>query len=250
MPRIRTVKPEFWLNEELALLPPETRLLAIGLLNQSDDEGYFRAHPTLLKAAIFPFSEPSVSPHDMLIQLQKASYISLCIGGDGKPYGFVINFAKHQRVNRPTPSKIKELCDFSDDSVSIHGVISDGSRGERKGKERNMEQGKEHGNANADEDVNSVFDYWVNTMNSPNSKLTADRKAKIKARLKTFSVDDICKAIDGCKRSEFHMGKNDRNTAYNSIEFICRNDSKIEFFHNVGQSTPDYSNFLSNGFEI
>ena len=144
MPRIRTVKPEFWLDEHLAMLPPETRLLAIGLLNQADDDGYFRAHPVLLKAAIFPFNEPSVSPHDMLIQLQKIGYISLCIGGDGKAYGLVVNFAKHQKINRPTPSKIKELWTFSDCSVSPHGELNDSSLPERKGKERNMEQGKEH----------------------------------------------------------------------------------------------------------
>ena len=38
MARIRTIKPEFWRDEDLSGLPAETALLAIGLLNHADDE--------------------------------------------------------------------------------------------------------------------------------------------------------------------------------------------------------------------
>ena len=142
MPRIRTVKPEFWLNEELAELPPETRLLAIGLLNQSDDGGYFKASPAILKGAVFPFNDTSVSIHTMLMQLSQIKYISLHTGLDGKSYGYVINFLKHQVINRPTKSKIKDLVDITENSVSIHTQFTDDSLQERKGKEQGKEQGR------------------------------------------------------------------------------------------------------------
>jgi len=160
MPRIRTVKPEFWLNEELAELPPETRLLAIGLLNQSDDEGYFKASPAILKGAVFPFNDPSVSVQTMLTQLSQINYISLHKGSDGKSYGFVVNFVKHQVINRPTKSKIKDLVNLSENSVSIHAQITENSVPERKGKE----QGKEQGSGKEHENTRSQLLAWFDSL--------------------------------------------------------------------------------------
>jgi hypothetical protein len=137
MARIRTVKPEFWQDEDLAALNPYTQLLAIGLLNHADDHGYFKAHKALVKAAVFPFSESSLNIHGMLTELSNIEYIELFQGTDGKPYGFVSGFSKHQKVNRPTPSKIGPLRSFTEDSLSIHGGLTGGTG--------NREQGKEQG---------------------------------------------------------------------------------------------------------
>ena len=54
MARIRTVKPEMAQDEDLASCSIEAQLLAIRLLNFADDEGFFKAHPALIKAACFP----------------------------------------------------------------------------------------------------------------------------------------------------------------------------------------------------
>jgi len=56
MARIRTIKPDFWRDESLAMVSPEACLLAIGLLNHCDDEGYFNANPKLVESDIFPFA--------------------------------------------------------------------------------------------------------------------------------------------------------------------------------------------------
>jgi hypothetical protein len=135
MGRIRTIKPEFTQDEELSSLPAETHLFAAGLLCYSDDDGYFNAHHALVKAAIFPLREPSVSPHDMLNQLAKIGFIRLGTTADGKHYGRVVKFTEHQRVNRPTPSKIKALAIRWAESVRTHGAITEDSLPERKGKE-------------------------------------------------------------------------------------------------------------------
>lgn len=133
MARIRTIKPEFWLDEDLAEVSAEAVLLAIGLLNQADDEGYFKANPKLIQAAIFPLRELSQNIHGILNELSNIGYITLKTGSDGKEYGLVTNFSKHQKINRPSASKIKALMEFSEDSVSPHP---------RKGKEQGKEQGE------------------------------------------------------------------------------------------------------------
>jgi len=145
MARIRTIKPEFWQDEDLAFLNAETRLLAIGLLNHADDEGYFKAHKLLVRAAVFPFSEPSLNIQGMLTELSDIGYIELFEGTDGKPYGFVPNFLKHQKVNRATASKIKGLRPFTEDSVSTHGALTEDSLPEGKGREQGKEQGSGKG---------------------------------------------------------------------------------------------------------
>lgn len=134
MPRIRTVKPDFWQDEELAATSPEARLLAIGLLNFADDEGYFKAHPALIRGAIFPFNDGSLNIQGMLKELSSVGYTRLFDGVDGKKYGQVVNFVKHQKVNRPSASKIKEKEKLSEDSVSPHGGVSAG-KGSGKGSE-------------------------------------------------------------------------------------------------------------------
>jgi uncharacterized protein YdaU (DUF1376 family) len=80
--------------------------------------------------------------------------------------------------------------------------------------------------------VQQVFDYWVLTMGKIGKcKLTADRKRCILARMNEgYSLDHIKQAIDGCKRSEFHMGANPGATIYDDLTLICRSGSQLEKF--------------------
>lgn len=110
MARIRTIKPEFWTDEDMSEVSEAACLLAIGLLNYSDDEGYFNANPKLIKAAIFPIREQSGSIPVLMQELSSVGYISLFSSHDGKIYGLVNNFAKHQVINKAKKSIIKELC--------------------------------------------------------------------------------------------------------------------------------------------
>lgn len=142
MARIRTIKPEFWTHEDLSNLPEATHMLAAALLNHADDEGYFNANPGLIRAACCPLREPSVSIPDSLTYLSKIGFIRLGRGSDGKRYGLIVTFEYHQRVNRPTPSKIKGLGIAWDDTVRTHGVVSEDSPPERN-REQGTGKGKE-----------------------------------------------------------------------------------------------------------
>lgn len=160
MARIRTVKPEFWRNMKLSSVSLEAHLLAVGLLNAADDEGYFNANPMLVKADVFPLRDLSVSIHGVLSELSRIGYIDLYDGFDGEVYGHIVNFTVHQKINRPTKSRIRTICKskqllepnkptsttkFSEPSVNAHGALTEGSSQERKGKEqgKEVEQGKE-----------------------------------------------------------------------------------------------------------
>lgn len=79
-------------------------------------------------------------------------------------------------------------------------------------------------------EVQKVFSHWQETLDHPRAKLDDKRKRKIAAALKTFSLEDLCLAIDGCAASDFHMGKNDSQTKYDDISLILRDASHIEKF--------------------
>ena len=57
MARIRTIKPEFWEDEDIGKLPIPCRLFFIGCWNFADDYGVIKANVALLKSQIFPYDE-------------------------------------------------------------------------------------------------------------------------------------------------------------------------------------------------
>lgn len=139
--RIRTIKAEFWTNEGLCSCSLEAHVVAAGLLNWADDEGYFLANPALIAGALFPlrFAEPSVTVHGALTELSREGWIVLGKLVDGRAAGYIPNFTKHQTISRPSPSRLGPIfAAFSEDSMSTHGVRMEDSIGkgrERKGKD-------------------------------------------------------------------------------------------------------------------
>lgn len=138
MARIRTIKPEFWRDELLAGVTAEAALLAIGLLNHCDDEGYFNANPKLVESDVFPLRALTNPTPALLLELSRIGYIEVFSGSDGKTYGKVANFEKHQVINKKTPSKIKNLCDLRQDYHTTTVVLPTGKEG--KGKEVEKER--------------------------------------------------------------------------------------------------------------
>jgi hypothetical protein len=97
-------------------------------------------------------------------------------------------------------------------------------------------------------DVHRVFNHWKQTMKKPaQTRLTPERREKIKARLKNYSVEHLCRAIDGCAGSDFHMGREmgRHDRVFNELTLILRSDSKMEEFANMAvRSQPDRRKFL------
>jgi hypothetical protein len=83
----------------------------------------------------------------------------------------------------------------------------------------------------ASDDVQTVFDYWRYRIVHLKARLDEKRRRKIRMRLNDgYTVQQLRDAIDGCATSKFHMGQNDRRTAYNDIELICRDASHVDKF--------------------
>lgn len=142
MPRIRTIKPEMAQNEDLAECSCWAQLLAVRILNHSDDEGYFKAHPALVQSNCFPLiDDESLDIRRILDELSNVGYIELFTGADSKKYGFVVTFSKHQKIDRSKPSTIKELRIIDDDSSNDQRLIDSGMEGNgREGNGRDLEE--------------------------------------------------------------------------------------------------------------
>lgn len=79
--------------------------------------------------------------------------------------------------------------------------------------------------------VKRVFDHWRSRLNHSRAVLDSKRERCIRARLKEFSADDLCKAIDGCLKSDFHMGRDPNSRGvHDDITLICRDASHVEKF--------------------
>lgn len=84
-----------------------------------------------------------------------------------------------------------------------------------------------------------IFAYWQQVMNHPQAKLDDKREKIIKARLKDgYTVEQLCKAIDGCFASPYHRGKNDNGTVYDGLDLICRDGAKVDAFIGHAERGP------------
>jgi hypothetical protein len=108
--RIRTIKPEFWTDEKMALLDPLTRLVFLGLISNADDHGRLIDNVKMLDGQIFPFTDDTCL--EALETLAKLSRILRYTSKSGQNLIQVIGWKNHQRVDHPgkeiLPAPIKE----------------------------------------------------------------------------------------------------------------------------------------------
>lgn len=132
------------MHEGLCSKSDFTRLLAIALLNWADDEGYFMANPVLIRGQVFPFLEDSKTIPRSLADLSSVGWIELGKDDEGREVGRIINFAKHQRVDKPKHSTIKDKATFQEQSKTHPRTIQDASEEDGKGLEGDG-NGMDHG---------------------------------------------------------------------------------------------------------
>lgn len=101
MARIRSLKPEFFKDEDLATLPFEARMLFEGLWCYADREGRLEDRPKYLKAEIFPYDDVDIEKLLNLLMNPKIQdredkvFIRRYVV-DGKKYIDIPEFLKHQ----------------------------------------------------------------------------------------------------------------------------------------------------------
>jgi hypothetical protein len=92
-----------------------------------------------------------------------------------------------------------------------------------------------HGRATAGQgrDIEEqLFTYWQERCDHPDAKFSSDRRAKVRARLREYSPDQIRTAIDGAAVAAF---VDERGKRHDDLELICRSGSKLEDF--VGRAS-------------
>lgn len=153
MARIRSIKPEFWSNEQVMECAPFSRLLFIGLWNFCDDGGNHPLSEKTIKALVFPGD--SITPDEIRRAVADLSSNGLLrlFECSGKLYLNVPGW-KHQKIEKPTykhpffedgkevfPHEIwAEGQSFAERSSNSRRIVADSSATERKGSGEDIDQ--------------------------------------------------------------------------------------------------------------
>lgn len=106
MARIRTIKPEFPLSESIGRVSREARLLFIQLWTICDDAGRARAHSRILASLLYPFDDDAPDLIDGWVTELEAQECVFRYEIGGTTYIQVCNWLNHQKIDRPSESKI------------------------------------------------------------------------------------------------------------------------------------------------
>jgi hypothetical protein len=100
--RIRTIKPEWLEDEQLAEAGTLARLLSVGLIVLADDHGRGRANEVVLAAKVFTYeADPLGCIREALASLSRIDFVQL-YSVRGQRYYKIRNWSKHQRIDRPS----------------------------------------------------------------------------------------------------------------------------------------------------
>src|SRR5438094_95938 len=107
MPRRRIIDPEFWQDTLMGSLPIGVRLLYIGTWNCADDAGLLELDATRIKLAVFPRDDRIRVP-DVAKWLEQLVAVGRLLDYtvEDRRYALVARFHRHQRVDRPTNSRL------------------------------------------------------------------------------------------------------------------------------------------------
>lgn len=150
--RIRSVKPEFWTHPVMSRLSDFDRLLALGLLNYADDQGCFLADPSLVRSALRALDESSTNVRRALATLTDRGWIELREHPEMGLLGRVVNFERHQRIDRPGKEKLLKYFNetLDESSTNARRILDEPSLQVLSGnRERGNEGSRERGSEGA-----------------------------------------------------------------------------------------------------
>jgi hypothetical protein len=133
MARIRTIKPEFPQSESMGRCSRDARLLFVNLFTLVDDSGVTRGNSRMLASLLFPYDDDA--PRlitGWIVELVKENCI-VVYQDEGQTYLQIINWLNHQKIDKPTPSKLPQF-DSSREDSRILPVGREG-KGRDQGKE-------------------------------------------------------------------------------------------------------------------
>lgn len=126
MPRIRSIKPEFWQDQKLSRLPALTRLVYVCLWSMADDEGRIEADAETVWHFGFPREDRGEVAKALRV-LAESSRIVLYRGANGSECIAIPRWGVHQKIDKPSRSKIEAPPAFSGDSSNPPRTLAEDS---------------------------------------------------------------------------------------------------------------------------
>jgi len=241
MPRKRMIDPEFWSDEEIGHWTHSARLFYIGLWNFADDEGRFKAHGNLLKSQIFPY-DTKIDIENLKKEIsKKIDWYDV----DGAKYGSLRNFLKHQRIDKPTPSKLPPPQQFAEQSPNTLGLVDEESRlrEEKRSKEKLREEKLSY--SGFEETTLTTWNSFCdkNPILSKVKEISGKRRTALKNRFTQQSFLEFGAILAAAQEQPFCMGKNDRSWKI-SFDWLIANDTNflkvLEYKYSDQKGKPEY----------
>ena len=170
MPRIRGIKPDFFLDDKINEQKPLIRLAFMGLWCYADREGRLEDCPKKLKFEILPYDDCNME--SILCILDNNGFIKR-YSINGKNYIWIVNFTKHQR---PHHTESESVIPPFDGSITVKQPLNNGESLDDTEKVKEKEKEKEK--------VDAFEKFW---------NLYPNKKAKPKALIsfKKLSESEI-----------------------------------------------------------
>ena len=152
MARIRSLKPEFFTDEDVAKLSPLYRLAFAGMWCHADKAGRLEDRPTRLKVLVLPYDD--VDFEDVIAELAAARFVIRYSGPDGRRYLQIRTFDKHQRPRTDEDESKIPPCQELTSAETAPSLRSDETvPAETLGKERKGKERREEGKGTEESDV-------------------------------------------------------------------------------------------------
>lgn len=138
MARIRSIKPEFPQSESMGNVSRDARLTFIQLWTIADDEGRLRGNSRMLASLLFPYDDDAPALIDgWLKELEDEGCIVRYKSG-AQSYVQLCNWLTHQKIDKPSKSKIPPFDESSRTLANPREVSSEdqGSRTKDQGEDR------------------------------------------------------------------------------------------------------------------
>lgn len=128
MGRIRTIKPEFPKSETIGSLSRDARLLFVQLWTEADDAGRLRGASRLLASLLYPYDEDAPALIEgWLSELADKGCIRR-YEVKGNQYLEIANWLEHQKIDRPSPSRLPSFDEGSEMPREDSRALDDGPR--------------------------------------------------------------------------------------------------------------------------
>lgn len=133
MPRIRTIKPDFWKSRAVKKLTDRETLVWLGIWNYADDYGRILDEPVMLVGELWALGLTVKQMDDTLTGLDsKGRIVRYQVGGDG--FIQVVGWS-HQKISHPTDSNIPPFSFQSDSGMAHDSFVLEGKGRDSKGGE-------------------------------------------------------------------------------------------------------------------